>query len=353
MTYIDPAGKLFQHMGRLQLLKEGGSPPPINIEIDLSNRCSLGCEWCHFAHTHTKGPLAKTARAQGAISGGDLMDAQLALRIIDELEDAGVASITWTGGGEPTLHPLFNDIVGYAAHSTVEQGIYTNGCHIDADRADLLKQAMTFVFVSLDAATRKSYVDSKRVDKFTDACNGIRNLVEAKGDATIGIGFLLTAENWPQIPYMIRLKDELGADYCQFRPTILFDVDDPVLRDEEVGWMSECIELLERYDGQEGIEMDIDRMRNYQEWTGHGYQTCYWSALQSVITPNGKMWQCVNKREIAGEELGDLSTESFDDIWARHKPCKVNGKCRVMCRGHSANLTLTEIMKPIKHGAFA
>jgi MoaA/NifB/PqqE/SkfB family radical SAM enzyme len=69
-------------MDRLQAIRDGKRPAPINAEIDLSNRCSLGCEWCHFAYTHTRGPLAKSDRLRDAIPGGDLMDTDLAKSIV-------------------------------------------------------------------------------------------------------------------------------------------------------------------------------------------------------------------------------------------------------------------------------
>lgn len=154
MSYIDPAGKVFQHLDRLQALKKGRPLAPINIEIDLSNRCSLGCEWCHFAYTHTRGPLkGKRAKPAGAVLGGDLMETALATRIIEEFVRAGVKSVTWTGGGEPTLHPDFDRIVQFA-QPWIHQGIYTHGGHIDEKRAALMKRAMTFVYVSLDASNQ-------------------------------------------------------------------------------------------------------------------------------------------------------------------------------------------------------
>ena len=55
--YIEPKLKLFAHLDRLAALQRGENPPPVNVEMDLSNRCSLGCEYCHFAYTHTKGPV--------------------------------------------------------------------------------------------------------------------------------------------------------------------------------------------------------------------------------------------------------------------------------------------------------
>src|SRR5512139_1310988 len=121
-NYIDPRAKLLHHLDRLYAIQRGAIAPPVNIEIDLSNRCSLGCEWCHFAYTHTRGPLAgKRDKPDASIPGGDLMDTYLARRIIDQLAENGVRSVTWTGGGEPTLHPHFNEIIEYTAQYPIDQ----------------------------------------------------------------------------------------------------------------------------------------------------------------------------------------------------------------------------------------
>jgi radical SAM protein with 4Fe4S-binding SPASM domain len=100
------------------------------------------------------------------------------------------------------------------------------------------------------------------------------------------------------------------------------------------------------------VEVDIDRFIAYGNWVRHGYQTCWWSKLQTVITPNGKVWACVNKREFPEAELGDLNNESFADIWARVPVQKVNDRCRVFCRGHIPNQMLSEIMTVQVHGNF-
>ena len=42
--YINPRSKLLQHIDRITALKFGAKQPPVNVEVDLSNRCSLGCE---------------------------------------------------------------------------------------------------------------------------------------------------------------------------------------------------------------------------------------------------------------------------------------------------------------------
>ena len=349
--YISPRSKILQHPERLAIIKRGETPPPINIEIDLSNRCSLGCEWCHFAYTHTRGPLKGSEGPTGKISGGDLMDHTLIRRVIPELRLAGALSVTWTGGGEPTLHPHFNEIVRYSS-IFIKQGVYTNGAHIDAERAATLREAMSFVYVSLDAHSAESYKQAKRVDRFDQVLDGVRRLVSARGSAVVGLGFLLTEQNWIHHKEMVDLSRDLGVAYCQFRPTIHYDQDSPSQLVARPYWINHALRQLENYVGVPGVEIDVARFRRYANWTGHGYKTCHWSTLQTVITPNGMVWTCVNKREHPGALLGDLNETSFVNLWRRHTAAPVDHDCRVLCRGDVANQTLDTLMSDQPHSEF-
>lgn len=345
--YINPQQKVIWHLDPLrQLQATGRTAAPVNVEIDLSNRCSLGCEWCHFAYTHTRGPLAgKQDGPADRIPGGDIMPDDLAFHIVNQLAAAGVKSVTWTGGGEPTLHPSFDSIIAYARSVGLEQGIYTHGGHLDLPRAALLKDALTWAYVSLDCADRDSYRKAKGVDRFDAACGGVRRLVAAHGKATIGVGFLLHAGNGHEVPRMVELGRALGADYVQFRPAIRYDAQTPGRRDEDAAWVTDALRWLRPYADDPFVIADEQRFAMYRDWQGHGYNTCRWVAMQTVITPNGKVWACCNRREHADALLGDLSVETFADVWARVAPVAVNGHCRVMCRGHMANITLDALLE--------
>lgn len=203
--YIAPRSKLYAHLGTLDAIKRGERPAPVNVEIDLSNRCSLGCSWCHFAYTHTRGPLAgKVGKPAGHIDGGDLMDVDFALDMLRQLAQGGVKSVTFTGGGEPTLHQHFDRIVATANAYGLDVGLYTHGGHISEERAAILKRYATWVFVSLDECTPEAYKASKGVDRFQAATDGVRRLVGATGKATVGVGFLLHRDNFHQVPDMVR-----------------------------------------------------------------------------------------------------------------------------------------------------
>lgn len=353
MTYVDPRGKLLAHLPRLAMLQQGEIPPPVNIEADLSNRCQLGCVFCHFAHVHVRGPLAGTPRLENAVPGGDLMDVTLALRMIDQFAEAGVESISWTGGGEPLLHKGFDQIVTYAKAAGLVQGVYTNGVAITGAKAALLKETMRFVYVSLDAVDALSYQAHKGVDRFDAVCDSIERLVAADGDATIGVGFLLGEDNWQDVYRVGALIEDLGANYGQVRPIILFDVDEPGQPTGDLSWLDDAVTAIEEETAAYScIEADVSRFTALRDWTGHGYPTCWWSGLQAVVTPSGKMFTCVNKREMGDALIGDLAVESFGEIWERRRIATVDGSCRVLCRGHVANLALTEIMAPRVHPEF-
>ena len=350
MRYIDPQTKLTMHVDRVAAIKAGKKPPPVNVEIDLSNRCNLGCAGCHFAYTHTRGPWANTPKGKGVVDCGDIMDTDLIIRALHEMASYGVKSVTWSGGGEPTLHPEFDKIIQACP---LPQGIYTNGTLIDEKRAALLKKLFIWVYVSLDRHDRESYKAYKKTDGFDKAIAGINNLVAAEGNATIGAGFLLSPDNLYYLDDMLALRKRLKVDYIQFRPEIHYDADNPQSRIENTGWISQAVAMLRQVEHLQGVIVDVERFQMYQNWLIHPYKTCYWTQLQTVITPDGRVWQCCNRRGYEESELGNLHNNPFSVIWKRSSAHEVNARCRVMCRGHIANLELNRMISdPSGHDLF-
>jgi hypothetical protein len=71
------------------------------------------------------------------------------------------------------------------------------------------------------------------------------------------------------------------------------------------------------------------------------------------VTPDGRVWACPNRRGFEGSAIGDLRTERFPDIWARHSGrWTVDGQCRAMCRLHLMNQAIAPVFAPQAHEAF-
>lgn len=350
MSFIS-ASKVFRHIDRLATWDRGGVAAPVTVELDLSNACSLGCKSCHFAFTHVAGPHVGAQAPDGFEGTGRFADPAVFGRAFTEMRAAGVRALVFSGGGEPTLHPKFETFVEQA--SGLELGMYTLGGHLPESRAALVRERFTWVVVSLDASNAAAYAADKRVPvaRFNAACDGIRRL--SIGTATVGVSFLLHAGNWREMPEMLQLSRDLGASYATFRPTVETDPSDLAQIAGDRSWVTEALPDLRRMAACAGVELNPERFIEYRDWQGHAYQTCYGVRLVTQITPDGRVWVCPNRRGIAGSELGDLTRESFTDIWARHPgQWSTASGCRAMCRLNQVNTTLDRVYTPMAHEAF-
>lgn len=70
---------------------------PELVDLKITNFCTYGCRYCYQASTKL----------------GQHSDIENLKQIIDQLSDCGVLEVA-IGGGEPTLHPQFREIVEYA-----------------------------------------------------------------------------------------------------------------------------------------------------------------------------------------------------------------------------------------------
>ena len=110
--------KLLKHMDKLQRIQDGKPPSPIMAHISIINACNLTCSFCCFANRamSERLPLDRIKKA------------------LDSFKKIGITGIEYTGGGEPTLHPDFEEIIKYTYDLGFKIGICTNGALIGNDR---------------------------------------------------------------------------------------------------------------------------------------------------------------------------------------------------------------------------
>jgi MoaA/NifB/PqqE/SkfB family radical SAM enzyme len=355
MTYIAPRQKVFAHLDRLAAWKAGDRPAPVTLEIDLSNRCPLACTSCHFSYTHVRGPWVARNRVlpMAHDKGGDLAYADVFMRALTEAARFGVKSVVWTGGGEPTTHPSWQTIIDHAHGVGLEQGMYTMGGLLTPVTGRFLAERAKWVVVSLDAPSAAMYAVEKSVpeSRFDAACRGIESLVGHK--AAVGVSFLLHECNWGFAEEMLALARDLGATYTTFRPTIRTVPSDQSKCTDDRSWITDALPTLTALSQQPDVELDPHRFEQYRDWVKHPYSACYGIRMSATITPDARVWVCPNRREFEGSCLGDLKKESFASIWARHPGSWTDfADCRVMCRLHAVNESLSAVYQPRQHEAF-
>jgi MoaA/NifB/PqqE/SkfB family radical SAM enzyme/outer membrane lipoprotein-sorting protein len=106
---------------------------PYFAHLALTHRCNLRCRFCHVQD-----------------SKFDELDTAGMKRVIDVLDDLGVAVVSISGGGEPLLRSDFVAIIDYAASKGMYTKITSNGTMPRAKYEQLLGSRINEIGISLD-----------------------------------------------------------------------------------------------------------------------------------------------------------------------------------------------------------
>ncbi len=90
---------------------EDGKIIPMHIQISPTNACNLNCSYCSCGDRDKKKNLSL----------------EQIIDVIDVCVERGSKAITWTGGGDPLMHPKINEMIDYASSKGIQSGLVTNG----------------------------------------------------------------------------------------------------------------------------------------------------------------------------------------------------------------------------------
>jgi len=210
--------KILMHLDRLHALRLSRVPAPIHVHFVPSDKCNQNCNFCayridgyteFFAEKRPDGTLRRNPHR--------MMPYEKARGILSDCAKMGVKAIEFTGGGEPTVHPHCAGLMNYARSLGMETALVTNGWKMGEDiRAALL--SATWVRISLDCATPDTYQKERRVPGtvLAEVLENIKALVAARNKAqsslVIGIGYVITEDNWQEVIRGVELARDLGVD---------------------------------------------------------------------------------------------------------------------------------------------
>ncbi len=162
---------------------------PFSVVYNLTNRCNLLCKHCfQRAHENEK----------------DHMTLAQKLKIIDELNDAGVAAITFSGG-EPLMSDDFYEVANHAFKKGIYVSIDTNGTLIDEDTAKkLYDTGIRCAQISIDSTDSKVHNEFRGKDgAFELSMKAATHL--SKIGIHLSMGVTLTKFNFDKIDEFINL----------------------------------------------------------------------------------------------------------------------------------------------------
>ena len=170
---------------------------PVTVVWNFTNRCNLNCLHCH----QDSSPVC---------SDPELTTSQ-AFKVIDNMADAGVAILTFSGG-EPLVRPDLYDAIERANDHGMLCTIASNGTLMTPNVAEKLSKAgIRRVEIGLDGATAETHDFLRnRPGSFEATVNGIASCADVGFDE-LAVTMTQHAKNVSELEATMELAEKLGA----------------------------------------------------------------------------------------------------------------------------------------------
>jgi GTP 3',8-cyclase len=338
--------KLAYHTGRVNQFLESGDCFPLYLEISPVGSCNHRCLFCAYDFIGYPNRKLESARA---------------LKLIDELAQAGLKSLLFAGEGEPLLHPELDTLIRHAKGNGIDVGLFTNGQLLTPELAERILPSLSFIRFSFNGGDQTAYsrVHQVKPEAFTKVTAAIRNAVSVRDacaqGTSVGAQFVLIPENMASLSAAAELLKKAGVDYLAIKPFIqqsdqqCYRLDTPI----PPAALEECLRAAQRLtDGKFKVMARSGAFANHGE---RGYDHCYGSAFITVINSAGDLASCLPYWDNADFVFGNIYQNSFEEIWhgSRRRNIKEKlechqqtGLCPPNCRPNAINEFLYEVKHP-------
>lgn len=332
--------KILGHLPVLNSYVNGGWYAPIQVEVDLTNACTSACPWCAGFKDRVEMPFMLLA---SGTTRKEMIDSSTSrvFALLDELKELGVKSVTWTGGGDPTVHPRHSELIRRSSSLGMDSALITNGVIDVSTLVDCLK----WVRFSVDAGTEATYERQHgRKNHFGRVIENICKAVDAKkrlaSACTIGVGFVASADVIEDFEPYVRLWKDVAVDYIQFRPRM--DTLEAKWGDADASVWDEVRRVAEIDSRVVASDAKVDGISRHESGTT---DVCHGSYFETAIAADGLVYQCCHLKGDAAYAVGSLHAESFRSIWSRHianKGFVPTKDCPKFCRHYGTNVFVEE-----------
>lgn len=339
---------------------------PISINLDLTTACNFSCPFCVDSKL---------------INAGKSLTLEEVQKTIDTLHSHGLLSVILIGGGEPTLHKDFEEIVRYLKSRRLQIGIATNGSRLEKIQAVAGElEEKDWIRISIDAAGEETFKDlhlPKTQVTLKRILEKAKKVKEKNPVISLGYSFVIVwkgveingkklSPNIHEVVRSVKLAKEFSFDYVSFKPclirlnesqreTLLKDVD-KTREKEIIDEISVHLDEAKRLAGNQVKILESSNLKAMlsQETSQIKRQPkrCHMQFFRTVVTPSG-IFHCPAFRGVEEARIGDidgyLSAKKFKDSLNRTAQSiltyDAQEECKdVGCFYHRANWWLEEFI---------
>ncbi len=306
---------------------------PVHVQLIPSDLCNQSCSFC--AYRDPGYTSSKLFHIQGNYNPNRKLPLEKALEVLQDCSEMGVKAVSFTGGGEPTVHPDLQVMMDQASYLGLKWSLVTNGVLLD--RFDVSKAS--WVRISLDAATSKTY---SRIRKVPEG-HFDRALKAVKGR---GVGFVVTPENWSEVFEATKLVKDLGARYIRIGSQVA----------EENVWSGDPSVVSDLCEAAETLAGDGFEVHNRFNRVFDGEEIpkdplCGYQYFTTYIGADQNLYRCCVYAYNPRGLLGTIKDKSFKEAWDQAVMDLDARDCR-HCNFRSINKKISEYLEEDESAVF-
>ena len=324
---------------------------PEILHLDLTNRCNMNCLACWDRSPLIKGGEGKKDHFRQTIPFDKVR------QLIDDFVEHGVLrQLKLSGGGDPSCHPDFREILEYIRRRDryVEIDINTNFSLIDESMCRLLSDLeINLLTVSLWAASPETYHEThpnQPANTFNKITDKLKYLVEIRkaGLPKIFIHNVLMKQNYHEAREMLNLALEIGVEEVHFTlvDQISGETDSLLLSRAEQQELIISLKEIKQNTDRYNIYRDPQTKRsikitNFTEFfdklsdpeVAEGVydrkalrkMPCYMGWQYTRIMADGRVIPCCKGHRLP---MGNINRKGFNEVWdsSSYRKFRYNGK---------------------------
>lgn len=310
---------------------------PWQIDLDTTNICNQACYYCNTEQFRNDLPVYQSVEQYSK-----LIDRLYTWRQHDSNVIGTLSNVIFSGGGEPTLLPGYEDLLEDVIDKGYVAAMNTNGTKLHkllTINPDKLKR-MAYIGLDIDSGNPNTYElirNSKMSDSPFDRVKETAKELGSRG-VPLDVKALLMPENTSQIEInsIFEYAKDVKARAVHLRPMVL-NGHSFIMNDEVANRIKTASEFY-------GIKADISLGR----YDAREYKRCHQMFLFPSFCADGNIYLCCEYKGREDTKLGSWIDDDFRDIWCSDKHKEIyNNFITSFCKPCRPNSTNNKIQYAI------